>query len=273
MKILRHRLHNDDGKALTYDPTRNRGGQLKPEYLVLHYTAGRDAASSIRWFKNSDAQASAHVVVGKDGTITQMVPFDRIAWHAGISRWEDRVGLNAYSIGIELDNPGKLRRRGNRWYSWFEQDYDDEFVIDAVHKHETESAGWHVFTPKQIDAALDLSLLLMKRYDLKDILGHEDIARGRKTDPGPAFPMGSFRSRLLGRKEDHTPIYQTITRLNIRTGPGSQHPTIPGSPLPTGTSLEILTTQGSWWLADVLVDEPVSDMQGWVHGRYLKRVS
>ena len=114
MKILRHRLHDDKGNALPFELTRNRGDQLQPEYLVLHYTASRDAASSIRWFKNSDAQASAHVVIGKDGTVTQMVPFDRIAWHAGVSRWEDRTGLNAYSIGIELDNPGKLRRRGNR---------------------------------------------------------------------------------------------------------------------------------------------------------------
>ena len=273
MKILRHRLHDDKGIALPFEPTRNRGSQLQPEYLVLHYTAGRDAASSVRWFKNSNARASAHVVVAKDGTLTQMVPFDRIAWHAGVSRWEDRVGLNAYSIGIELDNPGKLRRRGNRWYSWFEQDYDDEFVIEAVHKHEIESAGWHAFTPKQIDAALDLSLLLLKQYNLKEILGHEDIAQGRKTDPGPAFPMGSFRSRLQGRKEDQPPIYQTITDLNIRTGPGSQHPTIPGSPLPTGTRLEMLTAQASWWLVDVLDDEPVSDLQGWVHGRYIRRVN
>jgi len=273
MKILRHRLHDDKGIALPFEPTRNRGSQLQPEYLVLHYTAGRDAASSVRWFKNSNARASAHVVVAKDGTLTQMVPFDRIAWHAGVSRWEDRIGLNAYSIGIELDNPGKLRRRGNRWYSWFEQDYDDEFVIEAVHRHEIESAGWHAFTPKQIDAALDLSLLLLKQYNLKEILGHEDIAQGRKTDPGPAFPMGSFRSRLQGRKEDQPPIYQTITDLNIRTGPGSQHPTIPGSPLPTGTRLEMLTAQASWWLVDVLDDEPVSDLQGWVHGRYIRRVN
>ena len=46
MKILRHRLHDDKGDALPFETTRNRGGQLQPEYLVLHYTAGRDAAYS-----------------------------------------------------------------------------------------------------------------------------------------------------------------------------------------------------------------------------------
>ena len=57
MKVLRHRLCDDAGNALTFEPTPNRGGQLHAEYLVLHYTAGRDALSSIRWFQNPDAKA------------------------------------------------------------------------------------------------------------------------------------------------------------------------------------------------------------------------
>ena len=59
MKIIRHRLQDDQGKALPFESTPNQGGTLVPEYLVLHYTAGRDAESSIRWFKNKDADASA----------------------------------------------------------------------------------------------------------------------------------------------------------------------------------------------------------------------
>jgi N-acetylmuramoyl-L-alanine amidase len=272
MKILRHRLCDDEGTPLPFESTPNRGGSLQPEYLVLHYTAGRDAASSVRWFQNKDAQASAHVVIGKDGRITQMVPFDRVAWHAGISRWEDRVGLNAYSIGIELDNPGKLRCRGDAWYAWFEQAYDSASVIEAVHKDESEPAGWHVYTPRQIDAAFDLAFLLMKKYGLKDILGHEDIAPGRKTDPGPAFPMDSFRSRLLGRRAERPPVFETTTYLNVRNGPGIHHGTVSGSPLAPDTRLEILAHQGFWRFVDVLEAGSEPDVQGWVHGRYLRRL-
>jgi len=273
MKILRHRLHDDQGNALPFELTPNHGGALEPEYLVLHYTAGRDAESSIRWFKNKDANASAHLVIGRDGSVTQMVSFDRIAWHAGISRWEDRVGLNTYSIGIELDNPGKLRRRGNRWYSWFEQAYDDDRVVEAVHKNESEPAGWHNFTPKQIDVALEVSFLLIKKYKLKDVLGHEDIAPGRKTDPGPAFPMASFCSHLLGRREEQPPIFETTTHLNVRSGPGLQNPTVSGSPLNPGARVEILDSQGIWQLIDVLETGNDPDLEGWVHGRYLRRVT
>ena len=274
MKILRHRLYDDNDNALPFESTQNSGGPLNPEYLILHYTAGRDAASSIRWFKNPDAKASAHVVVGKDGSVTQMVPFNRMAWHAGISHWEEKVGLNSYSIGIELDNPGKLQRRGNRWLSWFEQEYDDEFVIEAVHKNESQPAGWHVFTPEQIEAALEVSVVLLKKYQLKELLGHEDIAPGRKTDPGPAFPMASFRSRLLGRKDDQPPVYETTTYLNIRSGPGTYHGTISGSPLAPNTKVEIVDTNGIWRLVDVL-QTPSSEpeVHGWVHGRYLIRVA
>lgn len=273
MKILRHRLHDDEGIPLPFKSTPNHGGTLKPEYLVLHYTAGRDAASSISWFQNPDAGASAHLVVGRDGIITQMVPFNQIAWHAGISRWEDRVGLNAYSIGIELDNPGKLSRRGNRWFSWFEQAYDDEFVIEAVHKNESETAGWHTYTPKQIEAALDVSSILMKKYELKDVLGHEDISPGRKSDPGPAFPMASFRSRLLGRRDEQPEVFETTTYLNIRNGPGVQYEAVKGSPLKPDTQVEILENRGIWRFVDVLETGTDPDIEGWVHGRYLRRAS
>ena len=273
MKILRHRLHNDEGNTLTFESTPNHGGTLIPEYLVLHYTAGRNAASSIRWFQNSTASASAHIVIGRDGTVTQMVPFNQIAWHAGISRWEDRVGLNAYSIGIELDNPGKLSRRGNRWYSWFEHAYDDELVYEGVHKNESEAAGWHTYTHNQIEAALDVSSLLMKKYELKDVLGHEDISPGRKTDPGPAFPMASFRSHLLGRRDEQPEVFETTTYLNIRGGPGIQYDTLPGSPLKPNTQVEILETQGIWRMVDVLETGTDPDIEGWVHGRYLKRIN
>ena len=67
--------------------------------------------------------------------------------------------------------------------------------------------------------------------------------------------------------------YETTTNLNIRTGPGTQYQKIIDSPLPTGTHVEVLDQQGSWCLVDVL--DPINDimdLQGWVHGRYLRRV-
>ncbi len=270
MKILRHKLCNDDGTPLPFRKSPNTGGKIDHRYLVMHYTAGRSAESSVSWLANSASKASAHIVIGRDGSVVQLVPFDTIAWHAGPSSWNGLKGLNKYSIGIELDNAGKLIRHGNKWQSWFGTEYDEEDVIEATHKNESEPAGWHLYTQVQIEKALEVSLLIMNYYDLGDVVGHDDISPGRKNDPGPAFPIQSFRGRLIGRADEEEIQYKTITALNIRTGPGTQHERLTVSPLPKGTKVEIIRAQGSWRLVDVIGKvKGQMDVQGWVHGRYI----
>lgn len=272
MKILRHRLHHDDSSPYEWRPSPNRGGRLQPEYLVMHYTAGRGLRESVDWLTSRQSRASAHVVIGRDGTIVQLVAFDTVAWHAGASSWEGLRGLNQWAIGIELDNAGNLMRQDSRWRAWFGDTYGPEDMLEATHKHESEPAGWHVYPGVQLDAALELSALLVQRYGLLDVVGHDDISPGRKTDPGPAFPMASFRSRIFGRGEDESPRYRTTTVLNIRSGPGTQHPTIPGSPLPAGTRVEVGRQQDAWRLVDVLdAVDGLTDVRGWVHYRFLER--
>jgi N-acetylmuramoyl-L-alanine amidase len=273
MKIKDHRLFKDDDAPYPFAGSPNSGGDLTHEYLVMHYTAGRSAEESIKWLANKAAKASAHLVIGRDGSITQLVPFNIKAWHAGVSSWEGRSGLNSYSIGIELDNAGRLTRHGSKWRAWFGAEYEESEVIEAVHKNETGAAGWHLYPPEQIDAALELGSLLLTQYNLRDVVGHEDIAPKRKFDPGPAFPMPSFRARLLGRQEEQEIVYETVTELNVRGGPGTEHPTVQGSPLPAATRVEILNREGSWAFIDVVAPiGSAADIQGWVNSRYLKRV-
>lgn len=273
MNIRYHRLCHDDGTAYPYVRSPNTQGKVQHEYLVMHYTAGRTAEGAVKWLTDPRARASAHLVIGREGGITQLVPFDRIAWHAGVSRWEGREGLNRYSIGIELDNAGRLTRHGDQWRAWFGVDYDPAEVIEAVHKNETELWGWHTYPPEQIEVAFEVANVLMAKYDLYDVIGHEDIAPGYKSDPGPAFPMASFRARLLGRREDTEVPYETIANLNIRAGPGTQHATLTEKPLPVGTPLEIVQREGLWALVNVLVEvEGLMDLEGWVHTYYVQRV-
>ena len=272
MKILRHRLHQDDGTPVEFRPSPNIGGELAARYLVMHFTAARSAGSAVAWLTHREARASAHLVIGRDGDITQLVPFDRVAWHAGVSRWEGLIGLNAHSIGIELDNGGRLERKGQKWCAWFGTDYPEGEVMQAVHKNETAPCGWHVYTPAQLEAALEASRAIVNKYALRDVLGHEDVSPGRKCDPGPAFPMGNFRSRLFGRSDDQPPLFETRVALNIRSGPGTQHAKLPASPLPAGTAVEVLREEGSWSLVDVVGDLGGDmDVQGWVHNGFLDR--
>jgi N-acetylmuramoyl-L-alanine amidase len=269
MKIKNHRLMINDQEAVPYRPSPNKGGHIDPhEYLVMHFTAGASAESSINWLTNPAARASAHLVIGRDGGVTQLVPFDQRAWHAGRSEWANRVGLNSYSIGIELDNAGQLHRQGARWVTAFGRVIADDDVVIARHKNGGPEIGWHAFTERQLETAAEVAVLLVEKYRLLDVVGHDDIAPGRKTDPGPAFPMRSFQARVMGRRGDE--VYRTTTALNIRSGPGTEHATLPGSPLPDGTQVIVLNSQGLWQFVDVL--SPVNgemDLQGWVHGRYL----
>lgn len=274
MKIVNHRLVRADGSPMPFVASPNQGGVLRPEYLVIHYTAGSSAEGAIAWFRNPQAQAAAHLVIARDGAITQMVPFNRIAWHAGKSLWDGRSGLNGFSIGIELDNAGRLERVGSRWVSAVsKRTYPDDDVLLANHRHDrpgTPPSGWHEYTEAQIEACLAVGLLLMQRYNLKDVLGHEDIAPGRKTDPGPAFPMASYRARLLGRHEDQPEVVLTTTALNIRGGPGTEHAALPGSPLPAGTRLAVEEKQAVWWRVEVLDATSDDAAEGWVHSRFLR---
>ena len=274
MRVKAHRLVEDDGTPVPFKPSPNLGGKVQHKFLVMHYTAGGSAEESVDWLTARRSQASAHAVIGRDGSVTQLVPFDRVAWHAGASSWEGLKGLNGYSLGIEMDNAGLLTRHADRWRAWFGRAYDDADVVQAVHKNGTDACGWHDYTEAQIQSALKVSQLLMANYGLRDVLGHEDIAPGRKWDPGPAFPMASFRGRLLGRREDQLPQYRTLCELHIRTAAGPQNPALPGSPLAKGTVVEQISAQGHWWKVDVQEGAPATlDLDGWVNSKFLERVS
>ena len=272
MKIVRHRLQHDDGTPLRFERSPNSGDQLQHKYLSMHYTAGSSTESAVNTLTNPEVKASAHLVIGRDGEVVQLVPFDRIAWHAGRSKWHGLKGLNKFSIGIELDNAGRLERQGGVWRAWFKKVYPDEEVHEGAHKHESVNAGWHDYSEEQIDAALVVSKLLARRYGLIDVLGHDDIAPGRKSDPGPAFPMESFRSAVIGRQADADEIYEAAANLNIRSGPGTSFEKLVGSPLARGSRLSLEVRDSSWCFVEVLDDDDLPNQTGWVHGDYIRPV-
>ena len=165
-----------------------------PDMIVLHYTAGGNAMSSAHYLARADTDASAHLVIARDGGIIQLLPFDTIAWHAGQSEYAGRTNLNRYSIGIEMDNAGELHRREGKFYSWFNREYmPDEVYTDCINGR---ARYWHLYTKEQIMTVYAVCRLLLKAYPIHYIVGHSEITN-RKLDPGAAFPLKQFREQLL----------------------------------------------------------------------------
>jgi len=163
-------------------------------FVVMHYTGGASFSASVAWLTSKSSAVSAHLVIGRDGEVAQLVPFDLRAWHAGTSAWKGYTGINNYSIGIELDNAGMMKRSGSQWVSTFGRVYPDAEVLAAPHKSVPNVIyGWHNYTEAQLKSAAEVVAALVKAYGIQEIIGHDDVATGRKWDPGPAFPMEKFR--------------------------------------------------------------------------------
>ncbi|MCY4177475.1 MAG: 1,6-anhydro-N-acetylmuramyl-L-alanine amidase AmpD, partial [Endozoicomonadaceae bacterium] len=111
-----------------------------------------------------DLKVSAHLLIERDGKITQFVPFNLRAWHAGKSVWQGRENCNDYSIGIEL-----------------------------------EGTDTDAYTDIQYTQLGIVTALLLQEYptlNRKNIVGHEHIAPQRKTDPGAAFVWEQYNKSI-----------------------------------------------------------------------------
>lgn len=173
-------------------------------FLVLHFTAGWTAQSSIDFWRTAKAKgANAHIVIDRNGDVYQCRPFNRTAGHAGTSFWRDPntgIGynnLNTCSIGIEIANMGQVKKDAVYHPTLKKQGFEGEMAkVLSRHKNGGPETYWELFPEEQIESVINISRAIVERYNLDDVVGHEDIAPKRKNDPGPAFPMLVVREAL-----------------------------------------------------------------------------
>ena len=172
----------------------------------MHYDAAPDD-SGLTWLCDPQSKVSAHFHISRMGSVSQLVELEHAAWHAGLAEMPDLLGqmqrrVNLWTVGIELGNIGPLWR-GNSGRYWYESGGESREWKGA----EPVDLGDQYWEPYSI-AQLDALVLLL--HDLRGILGdavsnvcgHDEIAvpRGRKPDPGPAFPW-----QLIVRKHPWVP--------------------------------------------------------------------
>ncbi|MCC9606911.1 N-acetylmuramoyl-L-alanine amidase [Blastopirellula sp. JC732] len=168
--------------------------------IIMHYTAGGAQASTVGWFRNPDAQVSSHYVVGRDGTVVQMVPLDKSAWHAGRSVLAGKSGVNAFSVGIEICNWGPLRKVDGKFVTYDGRKYQGPEPIQSA-----DGRYWEPYTDAQYATLVKLSNYLIDQYAITHITGHSDIAtpKGRKHDPGEGFDWEKIRAGLKEKNVKH----------------------------------------------------------------------
>ena len=190
-------MHITDGRiaGVPWKKARASGGAMTPKFIVLHDTAGRlEKGSSVNWFCDPKCTTSAHFVVERDGSITQMVRTDRRAFHAGVSKWNGISGLNSCSVGIEIVNPGKMDQKGT---AWFGKAVDASQIVNKASSNHG-SGHWLPYTPAQIDAVVSICRAVVEEYpDCNEIVTHWMISPGRKIDTNPLFPLDEVRSRVF----------------------------------------------------------------------------
>jgi len=135
-------------------------GEFGGSGILELFTNRLDPSAHPYYATIADLRVSSHFLVRRDGALLQFVACRERAWHAGASCWHGRDRCNDFSIGIELEGT------------------DDLAYEDAQY----ETLG------ELVDA-------LCVRYPIEDVVGHSEIAPGRKTDPGPAFDWSRLRER------------------------------------------------------------------------------
>jgi len=139
------------------------------KFIIIHYTGMQSRIASIKRLLSPRHKVSCHYLIDRKGQVLRMVDENKVAWHAGKSKWKNFNNLNKNSIGIELVNKG----------------------------HEF---GYERFTSSQINKLINLCLNLKKKFKIKNsnILGHSDISPMRKQDPGEKFPWKKLQKNKLG---------------------------------------------------------------------------
>ena len=139
-------------------------GQFGNNFVDQFFTNKLDPKKAPYFEEIYEMKVSSHLFIDREGLLTQFVPFDRAAWHAGVSEFKGRDNCNEFSIGIELEGTDDLE-----------------------------------YPPNQYKTLIEATKALMEAYpniSVDNIVGHKDIAPVRKTDPGEAFDWDLYKSSL-----------------------------------------------------------------------------
>ena len=184
--------------------------------VIIHYTGSMSTEGTLSWFDNPSAKVSAHYVISRSGRVFQYENWRTVLWHAGKSEWNGRSSLNRTSIGIEL--------------------------VGTYH------SGFEV---KQMAALWEALRDLYRDLPIRYVLGHEQVAPGRKTDPGPNFNWTYLRTQA---EADNVPGLERVGPYAIQplekeepvVASHEEMPSGDDGEIPIDASFDGLTSSSIW---------------------------
>jgi len=190
MDILQHRLiPTDVSELVSYRADLDSSGALEhPSVAVIHFAVTTSAEATEQVLRARE-YVSCHVCIDSNRVI-QMVPFDKVAFHAGPSLYKGRTRVNSFSLGIEMANPGPLVKAADGSFkTTYGAKWDGE-VYEGKHKNGAcPYRFWAAFENDALERCAQVVDLWRENYGITAVVGHDDVSPGRKIDPGPAFPM------------------------------------------------------------------------------------
>ncbi|AKE44775.1 amidase [Sinorhizobium phage phiM9] len=275
-----------------YSTTKKNPGRVnKKKFVVIHYTAGGSFENDVKTLSSSSKQVSCHLVISRKGEIAMIGNFNDVQWHAGASQWKGINGLNGYSIGIELTNPGWMEIMAPGVYkTYYGQVYNTNgnvlpgtTFVEAKHPAlGYKTYGWMDYSKEQLQALSDVIDVLKETYpSIVEVVGHEQISPGRKQDPG----IGIILSQKLLDKFNETnfdgsdnfytktdPVAKANTTTAVVTGTSNTYRV-----KTTGSALRIRAAAspnskviGGLNNGDIITVEIIQN--GWAKLKYIRKV-
>jgi N-acetyl-anhydromuramyl-L-alanine amidase AmpD len=210
-----HRLVTETNHRIKFIPAHeknfNPDSTLDPRFVVIHFTTGTDPKSIVHTFQNPDEGVCTHLLVARNGHVIQFVPFDKVAFHCGLSAWESVRHLNQFAIGIEVDNAGYLDQTRKGFKRKGKTIPQEQVEFKKHWKEDHKNRPWQTFSEDQVRVVSDLVKALIKKYPtIKEIVGHDMVNLVNRLDPGPFYPLGELREAILGSPQPVIQHYQTL---------------------------------------------------------------
>lgn len=179
--------------------------------MIIIKSESNQLTHSTGYINGNNVESPAHVLINRDGLVTQFIPFNERTHQTIDGSWEGIKNLPSRSVIITFENYGRLEKQGDHFITICGKVVETTDVFTGIHQNEESLSYWQKFTESQVLIAEKIIRCLTTTYQVKYILGYEEVCPGLQTDPGPAFPLEIMRRKimkenLVDQSEEHSII-------------------------------------------------------------------